>query len=50
MKERRDVTLLESKYLRIWHTFDSFGFSLILNIDYWNLILRIGTIVFCIGR
>lgn len=50
MKERRDVILYDSKYLRVFHTFDSFGFSMILNIDYWNLILRIGTIVFCIGR
>ena len=50
MRERRDVILYDSKYLRVFNTFDSFGFSLILNIDYWNLVLRIGTIVFCIGR
>ena len=40
--------IFSSKYLRIWQTFDDFGFS-ILNFDYIRLIVRFGSIVLVIG-
>ena len=50
MRERRDIELVYTKYFHLYHTIDSFGFSVILNIDYWDLIVRVGTLVFVIGR
>lgn len=41
--------IFNSKYLRIWQTFDDFGFSVILNFDYIRLIVRFGSIVLVIG-
>ena len=45
-----EIKIFSTKYLRIWHTLDSFGFSVVLNLDYVNLIVRIGTIVVVIGQ
>jgi hypothetical protein len=36
--------------LDIWITFDSFGFGVTLDIDYAVLIIRVGAIVFVLGR
>ena len=41
--------IYSSRYVRVWQTYDSFGFSVIVNFDYKDLIIRVGTLVFCIG-
>lgn len=46
----REIVLYHSRYFGAWLTLDTFGFSVILNIDYMSLIIRIGALVVLIGR
>jgi len=46
----REIKIFSSKFLRIWNTFDTFGFSVVLNLEYVNLVVRVGTIVIVLGQ
>lgn len=48
--QMREIVLYHSRYFGAWLTLDTFGFSVILNIDYMSLIIRIGALVVLIGR
>ena len=48
--QMKEVVLYRSKYFGAWFTLDTFGFSVILNIDYMDLIIRIGALVVLIGQ